>query len=720
MNLKRCFESGKTRQIAVMILLVLLVLDFFKSGFIPSLAKIYPDFSNYFIPAKIYRDGGDTAAIHNPIDFQRKMSEYGVDSELGSPWYFPPFSTIIFLPVSHLDIMDAKRIWNVFNLFILLALIVLIKKWTSFNIAVVAALVFLSGIPLKNNFLLGHFYLLELFLILLAFTCCQKGLKILSGGIIAFCAAVKISPVFILFYFLIKKEWKAFVSAALFFLLFLLIGFIYLGKETNFSYLFHVFPRISSEMFPTPFSVRNQSIFTVIQKIFLFSESLNPHPLFDQPGLYIFLKNFATICPLVVSLAVIMNAGKDLNNENIRLDISLLILAMLFVWGCTTYHFTLLIVPVILLLDFSLKRREYLQSIIILGAYILCGTPVLNLFYRLPEGILSPLRYVRVWLLACLFMIAIRCFITGNGIRLRRISLKIFAASGTAAIVLSLPYVYGLKSIEYDDAVLVESGKHLYLYGPSVRDDILTCYGADDLAQGRYILFSSNNLFSTRNYPFNAFDPDLSADGREVIFEVLKDGRSRIGKLAETGALHLLTPENMDCRYPIFHPNGRQFACSCKHNGTMDICLRDLSENHSNASAGDGLLTDLPYNETEPHISPDGKYIAYCSDRNGISKIYCRNLFTLQEEQITTGTDKDRHPRWSPDGKWIAFYSFRNGRADIWVVDAKSKQRRRITKDRANDTHPCWGPRGQFVYFCSDRGRGIFCPTIYKIPFEEH
>ena len=134
------------------------------------------------------------------------MSEHGVDSELGSPWYFPPFSTIIFLPLSHLDIMDAKRIWNVFNLFILLALIVLIKQWTSFNITVVAVLVFLSGIPLKNNFLLGHFYLLELFLILLAFSCYQKGLKILSGAIIAFCAAVKISPVFIVFYFLIKKR----------------------------------------------------------------------------------------------------------------------------------------------------------------------------------------------------------------------------------------------------------------------------------------------------------------------------------------------------------------------------------------------------------------------------------------------------------------------------------------------------------------------------------
>ena len=719
MRVKHYFESGRNRHNLLIVLLCFLLLYFFISGFIPSLSKVYPDFSNYFIPAKIYSDGGDTSTIHNAIGFQHKMNEYGVDSELGSPWYFPPFSTIIFLPLSHLDIMDAKRIWNFFNLFILLALIVLIKKWTSFSITIVAVLVFLSGIPLQNNFLLGHFYLLELFLIMLAFSCYQKGLKILSGGIIAFCAAVKISPVVIIFYFLIKKQWKAFISAAFFLVFFLIIGFLYLGKEANFNYFFHVFPRISTEMFPTPFSVRNQSIFTMLQNIFLFSESLNPRPLFDQPGLYIFLKNFATICPLILTLTVIMNARKDLNNQNIRIEISMLILAILFVWGCTTYHFTLLIIPVILLLDFSIRRREYLHSIIILGAYVLCGTRVLNLFYRLPEGIFSPLRYMRVWLLICLFIVAIRCFTTLNGIRFRRISLKIFAATGTTAIVLSVPYLYGLQSIEYDNAALVKSGKHLYLYGPSVRDGILTCYGADDLAQGRYILFSSNNLFTTRNYSFNSFDPDLSSDGREVIFEVLKDGRSQIGRLAETSTFSLITPENLNCRYPTYHPNGRQFVCSCEHNGKMDIYLRDLSGNRSNASTGGSSLTDSPYNETEPHISPDGKFIAYCSDRTGISKIYYMNLTTLKEEQISTGDYEDRRPRWSPDGKWIAFSSFRNGSTDIWVVDTKSKEMRRVTKDRANDTQPGWGPHGEVIYFCSDRGRGIFCPTIYKIPFEK-
>ena len=152
----------------------------------------------------------------------------------------------------------------------------------------------------------------------------------------------------------------------------------------------------------------------------------------------------------------------------------------------------------------------------------------------------------------------------------------------------------------------------------------------------------------------------------------------------------------------------------------MDIYLRDISGNNSHTPTGGRFLTDSPYNETEPHISPDGRFIAYCSDKTGVTKIYNINLSTLREEQITTGNYEDRRPRWSPDGKWIAFSSFRNSNTDIWVVDTKSKELKRVTKDRANDTHPSWGPRGEFIYFCSDRGRGIFCPTIYKIPFEKH
>ena len=147
MKIKHYFESGRYRQILLIVLLFFLVVYFFKSGFIPSFSKIYPDFSNYFIPAKIYSDGGDTSTIHNPIEFQHKMNEYGVDSELGSPWFFPPFSTIIFLPLSHLDIMDAKRIWNIFNLFILLALIVLIKKMDIFQLYCRCG----PGVPFRNT-----------------------------------------------------------------------------------------------------------------------------------------------------------------------------------------------------------------------------------------------------------------------------------------------------------------------------------------------------------------------------------------------------------------------------------------------------------------------------------------------------------------------------------------------------------------------------------------
>lgn len=709
--------KGRRTQIFFAIAAFILFLFFLKNAFLPSLTTGFSDFSNYFIPAKIFHDNGDTSKTYDIIEFQHIMSQYGVDSDLGSPWFFPPFSTAMFLPFSNLDVKGAKTGWNILNLLALLALIYLVSKWTAFNIIPIAVLVFLSGIPLKNNFLLGHFYLLELFLILLAFTCYRKGLKILPGVIIAFCAAVKISPIILLSYFLIKKEWKVTAAILLSFLLFLFLGFVYLGKDANLYYMFHIFPRISKEMFPVPFDVLNQSVFTILQKLFLYSETLNPQPLFEQPVVYVILKNFVRIFPLFITLGLILKTGKDFHDENIRLEMSLFILTILFLWGCTTYHFTLLILPVILLLDFLWKRKKRMKAILVFGLYLICGTHLLDLFYHLPEGFLSPFKYMRIWLLVSIFIVAISCYMEQNNISFKNIFLKVLGATCIAAAILSAPYLYGLNKASYDSAALAFSENPLLSYGPSVQNDVLACYGIEHYSKCRYILFSSNHVFSTREREFNVFDPDLSPNGREIIFEVLKEGRSQIGKLDQANVLDLMTPREQNCRYPTYHPNGKQFVYSCKNKGGMDIFIQEIPGALSPASTVNKFLTDSPCNEIEPHFSPDGNRVVYCSDKNGIFNLYCLDLKTLQEEQLTFENVEDRRPRWSPDGKWIVFYSFRNGNRDIWVIDPESKAQIRITKNPANDRDPDWDTDSKLIYFCSDRGRGIFCPAVYKIPF---
>lgn len=60
-------------------------------------------------------------------------------------------------------------------------------------------------------------------------------------------------------------------------------------------------------------------------------------------------------------------------------------------------------------------------------------------------------------------------------------------------------------------------------------------------------------------------------------------------------------------------------------------------------------------NETSPHISPDGKWIAYGSDESGRQEVYVRHFPNVNEGKWTISTSGGRHPVWSPDGRELYY-----------------------------------------------------------------
>ena len=122
-------------------------------------------------------------------------------------------------------------------------------------------------------------------------------------------------------------------------------------------------------------------------------------------------------------------------------------------------------------------------------------------------------------------------------------------------------------------------------------------------------------------------------------------------------------------------------------------------------------ITDTPEQERGISISPDGRHIAYASERNGCWSIYQATIknkdekgFTycteLQEEQLTDGKATSQQPVYSPDGKEIAFFEDRGA---LRIINLESRQTRTVLDGKYNfsysdgDLWMNWSPDGKWL-----------------------
>ncbi|HEY3126676.1 MAG TPA: LpqB family beta-propeller domain-containing protein, partial [Candidatus Limnocylindria bacterium] len=91
-------------------------------------------------------------------------------------------------------------------------------------------------------------------------------------------------------------------------------------------------------------------------------------------------------------------------------------------------------------------------------------------------------------------------------------------------------------------------------------------------------------------------------------------------------------------------------------------------------------LTSSTATNVRPAWSPDGKSIAFQSNRDGPYHIYVMNSDGSNLRQLTNGDNDDRHPNWSPDGKLIAVDTGDQVKREIALIDVGSKNRTQVTK----------------------------------------
>src|SRR6266436_6812011 len=102
-------------------------------------------------------------------------------------------------------------------------------------------------------------------------------------------------------------------------------------------------------------------------------------------------------------------------------------------------------------------------------------------------------------------------------------------------------------------------------------------------------------------------------------------------------------------------------------------------------------------------VSPDGKSIAF----ELLGDIYTLPVSGGEAKLIDGGMAFDSQPKFSPDGKWIAFLSDRDGNENVWIMQADGTDAKQLSKDpTAEFASPSWSPDGNYVYV-SKAGFGI-------------
>ncbi|CAN5360456.1 hypothetical protein BH18GEM1_BH18GEM1_03380 [soil metagenome] len=175
--------------------------------------------------------------------------------------------------------------------------------------------------------------------------------------------------------------------------------------------------------------------------------------------------------------------------------------------------------------------------------------------------------------------------------------------------------------------------------------------------------------------------PSWSPDGQKLVFTGQKGGTSDLYVVGRDGAgLRQLTDDRYAQRDPVWSPDGSRIAFTTEFGPGTDFDLLAYGEYqigiHDLATGGTTFLPDPGGKNINPQWGPDGRSIAFLSDRTGITNIFLHDFernATYQLTDLLTGVSgiMESSPAlaWSRDGSRMVFSAFSSAGWDLYRID---------------------------------------------------
>lgn len=302
---------------------------------------------------------------------------------------------------------------------------------------------------------------------------------------------------------------------------------------------------------------------------------------------------------------------------------------------------------------------------------------------------------------------------------------------------LSRPEEFGRRLIKEDNfghtqlapAISPDGDRVAFIRDGRFSTDIVLASAIDGKMLRKLVEGERSSDFESLRYLYTSLG--WSPDGHRIAFPSKKGGEDVLNILdVERGKVLESLSFRFDALYsPSFHPGGDKIVFSAIRGGKSDLWMTELSTGRLIR------MTDDPYLVRDPQWSPDGRRIAFVTDRGpdtdldnlvfGKPKIAILEVETGEIEVLPYQSGKNIAPQWGPTGDHLAFVSDRDGISNLYVQDLRDGRIFRLTNlitgvtGLVESSPPfSWSRNGERIVFTTFMGSGW---ELYQIddPLEE-